>query len=111
MARQRLARKADRARVDRVGRPAVVAAGDGVSEPAGLAERTDEHTAGVVDGAALARMGMAEGAGGPRVELLRERAMARLEERPVEVSGSAGGGAIGSGHHHFGAMRSPGRIS
>ena len=104
VSRQRLAREADRARVDRVGGAAVLATGDGVREPASLAERTHMAAAGGVDGGAIVAVRVAEGAPRPGIELARERAMARLEERPVEVVG-------GRSHHHVGAIRSPGSTS
>ena len=57
--------------------------------------------------AALVAVRVAERRRRPGVELGGERAMARLEERPVE---GVGDGAVHR-HHHFGAMRSPGRMS
>ena len=108
VARERLAGEADRARVDRVGRAAVRAAGDGVGEPAALAERADEGAAGGVDAVAVVAVRVADGGRRPGVEPVRERAVARLEERPVERTSDI---ARFVGHHHFGAMRSPGRTS
>jgi hypothetical protein len=107
VAGKRLAGEADGARVDRVAGAAVDAAGDGMREPARLAERADERAAGGVDFGALVAVRVAERRRSPRVELGREGAMARLEERPVE---GVGDGAVHR-HHHFGAMRSPGSTS
>ena len=56
-------------------------AGDRVAQPAGLAQLAHECLARGVDVLRLA----AEMLRGPRVELAREVAMPRLEERPVEV--------------------------
>src|SRR6185295_3385907 len=60
VARERLAREADRARVDRVAAAAVRAAGDRVREPAAVAERADEPAALGVDRVALVRVRVAD---------------------------------------------------
>ena len=91
-------------RVDGVVHAAMLSAGDGVGEPAGVAERAHERAAGGVDLGALMAVRAAQRRRGPGVELGRERAVARLEERPVEE-------VAVRAHHHFGAMRSPGRTS
>jgi hypothetical protein len=110
VARERVAGQADRARVDGVGGAAVFRAGDGVGEPAAGAEGTDQAAAGRVDGGAVVAVRVADVVSGPGVELGREGAMPWLEERPVEVA--QGRSTRGRHrHHHFGAMRSPGKIS
>src|SRR6185369_3624960 len=85
MARQRFADEADGARVDGRG----FAHAHRVLQPAGAAELAHEGATGGVD--VLAPLGVRvahharELARGPGIELLRERAMARIEEGPVQV--------------------------
>jgi hypothetical protein len=73
--RQRFADQADGARVDRVTH--------GMLQPAAGAERFDERTASCIDVGLVALRNMPRG---PVIQFARQRAMARLEERPVERS-------------------------
>src|SRR5206468_202170 len=73
--RERVAREADRARVDGVVDAAVLAAGDGMREPARLAERADERSAGGVDLGAVVAVRVREVRRRPGVELAREGAV------------------------------------
>ena len=83
MARQRLADKADRARVDHVGNAAIGSAADRVARPAGGAELADQRATGSVH---VALVVVSNVGSGPGVELALELAVPFLEERPVEIA-------------------------
>ena len=84
--RQRLADQAHRAGIDRLAAAAMSAAGHRMAQPAGLAERAHQRPAVGVDiGAMVVRQVLAR----PALERVRQLAVARLEERPVEVGGIA----------------------
>ncbi len=106
MARQRLADKADRARVDHVGNAAIGSAADRVARPAGGAELADQRAAGSVHVAVVVVSNVGSG---PGVELALELAVPFLEERPVEIT------FVAHGDRKAGATRSarrcPARLS
>ncbi len=79
VARQRLARERERTHVER----RAVFVRRGQRQPAGLAQLRDQPAAG---GVGVAMVDAGEIAGRPGVELAGQRAVARLEKRPVEIA-------------------------
>src|SRR4029077_18375899 len=83
MTRQRFTNYADRARIDCVACSAVGCAADGVFQPAAFTELAHELAACVVH---IRLVASADFLRSPSVEILRERAVALVEERPFHVA-------------------------
>ena len=86
VAGERLADQAQRARVQRLARAAAGRPGDGVPQPAGVAEPAHERLAFGVD---VRSMRVRNVGRGPLVERTREHAVSLVEEGPIEVAGIA----------------------
>ena len=85
MPRQRLAKNAQRARVDRFGRCAVSCAADRVREPSGLAQLSNQFPARAIDIFRMLRMYVHAR---PFFDFRGKLLVPRLQKRPIEMASS-----------------------